>query len=127
MVLLQAEDYGHNEARTYGLTLLATRLPLRHSLDHTDCLPIELGVYALDGLYLRGGAITLYDEADHDLTLDTVVHGALGVLDILGQVLHEGFHPTGELGLLLYDLEDGLVYFLVRIDVLSPEGDVGRR
>ena len=50
-VLLEREDDRHDEACTYGLTLLLTRLPLRYGLDHTDSFLVECGVYALVDFY----------------------------------------------------------------------------
>ena len=128
-VLLEREDDRYDEACTYGLTLLLTGLPLRYGLDHTDSFLVECGVYALVDLYSGSRSVTLYDEAYHDLTLDTCILSALRVAEVVHEVLTKCIDTTRELCLLFYDFEDFFGDFFSRStrDVLRPEGEGGRQ
>jgi hypothetical protein len=107
--------------------LLTTGLPLGEGLDDTFSFLVESRVYALVCFDSGDRSITLYNEAYHDLTLNTIIDSALGVIDVLSEVLEQSFHTTWELGLLLYYLEDRLVYFFVDLYILRPEGDIRGR
>ena len=128
-VLLQREDDRDDVARTYRLTLLLTRLPLWDGLDHADSFLVECGVYALVDFYGGSGSITLYDEANHDLTLDTCILRALWVAEVILQILTESVKTTGELRLLFYNFEGLVREFFGRRAwyILGAEGDVDGR
>lgn len=128
-ILLQREDDRDDVARTYSLTLLLTWLPLWDGLDHADSFLVECGVYTLIDFYSGSRAVTLYDEADDDLTLDTCILCTLWVVEVILQILTEGIHTTGELRLLFYDFEGLIRELFSRCawNILGAEGDVDGR
>ena len=120
--LLEHEVDGHGVRNLNGLTTLLARGPLRHGLDNSHSLLIEVRIERTSYFNVGHGAIGSDDELDIDTTLDAVLLSNDRILNLGGEELTESSFAAREDRHLLYNNEDLVAGFLLLFDLNGLHG-----
>lgn len=123
--LLELEVYRYGILYAYWFTTLLAGMPLRHRLDHADCLLIKGCITTRTYyFYVDNRTVLVYNELADYTTLNTVLLSDYRILNVLAEVLEESSLTTGELRHLLYYDEDFFFYFFYFFYLLYRSSDL---
>ena len=122
--LLQSERNRKIILHTHSGTILLTWIPFRHLTYHAHGLPIQRRVNRTSNLHICNRAITLYHERDYYASLHAILHSDYRILDSTIQVFHQSTVSTREGRHNLYNVEDLILYLLLRSGRRSSNSNV---